>query len=171
MIIVEADGFRFSFPDALGAFVFDEKDPRAPTYHGQPMKAVDLVAEFEHSYVFVEVKDFADPQRYDLLQAEVEAEGGNTRDAFNWLKNYLKYKYRDSYLFRHAEDKVDRPIHYLCLLSFNDNLNQRLQSDLRRELPVGRTSPRWVRSLAADCHVVNLKTWNQRFPNWQVTRV
>ena len=41
-----ADGFAFDFTDALDVFIFDEKDKTRPTYHGLPMKAVDLIAEF-----------------------------------------------------------------------------------------------------------------------------
>ena len=46
MKIVEADGFEFRFEDALDAFVFDETDSTKPTFHGAPMKGVDIVAEF-----------------------------------------------------------------------------------------------------------------------------
>ena len=44
---VKADGFEFEFPEALYAYVFDEKDKHAPRYHGlsHAMKAVDLVVE------------------------------------------------------------------------------------------------------------------------------
>ena len=39
---IDADGFSFDFTDAINAFVFDEKDKSKPTYHGLPMKAVEL---------------------------------------------------------------------------------------------------------------------------------
>lgn len=62
---IGADGFSFDFTDAIDAFVFDEKDKLKLTYHGQPMKAVDIVAEFAEVYIYVEMKDFYDPDRYD----------------------------------------------------------------------------------------------------------
>ena len=62
---IDADGFSFDFTDAIDVFVFDEKDRSKVTYHGQPMKAVDIVAEFNDAYVFVEMKDFNDPAMYD----------------------------------------------------------------------------------------------------------
>ena len=120
---VFADGFSFDFTDALDAFVFDEKDKAKATYHGQPMKAVDIIAEFQDAYIFVEIKDFHDPASYDTKDSTTEEELKAKRERFKWLKNYLKYKCRDSYLFRHAEKKVDKPIHYICLLTFDNALN------------------------------------------------
>ena len=51
------------FTDALDVFVFDEKDKKKPTYHGQPMKAVDMIAEFPEAYVFVEMKIWFFPMK------------------------------------------------------------------------------------------------------------
>ena len=53
---IDADGFSFHFTDAIHAFVFDEKDKTKPTFHGVPMKGVDIVAEFDQAYVYVELK-------------------------------------------------------------------------------------------------------------------
>jgi len=166
---IDADGFHFDFTDALDVFVFDEKDRTMPTYHGVPMKAVDLVAEFPDTYVFVEMKDFDDPDIYNQELAENEEEVREKRNHFKWLKNYLKYKYRDTYLFRHAENKVDKPIHYICLLTFDNALNTTMQKALWRELPVGLASRRWTREIVKSCHVVNLARWNENFPKWPVS--
>ena len=46
MIIVKTDGIEIRFEDAIEALVFDERDKDKPTFHGAPMKAVDIVAEF-----------------------------------------------------------------------------------------------------------------------------
>ncbi len=168
---IVADGFSFDFTDALDVFVFDEKDKTKPTYHGVPMKAVDLVVEFRTAYLFVEMKNFADPGKYSEELAEDGAIGGEAHDHFKRLKGYLKYKYRDTYLFRHAEQKVDKPIHYICLLTFENALNIKMQMELSRELPVGLASRRWKREIAKSCHVVNVAKWNQNFPKWPVTLV
>ena len=61
---VDADGYSFDFADALDAFVFDEKDKSKPTFHGQPMKAVDIIAEFQDLYIFVEIKQYDDIKDY-----------------------------------------------------------------------------------------------------------
>jgi len=169
---VEADGFTFDFKDALNAFVFDETDRNKPTYHGLPMKAVDLVAEFKEAYIYVEIKDFYDPDRYNEALAVDNDDLGAKCKPFNYLKNSLKYKYRDSYLFRHAEHKVDKPIHYICLLSFENALNITMQKALTQELPVGvASSTRWKQAIVKSCQVLNLDRWNKNFPKWPVHRV
>ncbi|MER9202957.1 hypothetical protein NKH74_27840 [Mesorhizobium sp. M0933] len=168
---VRADGFDFCFTDAIDAFVFDEKDSAKQTYHGAPMKGVDIVAEFNEAYVYIEVKDYDDPTIYDLANAATEEERQARQDSFRWLKNYLKYKFRDSYLYRHAEQKVEKPVHYICLMTFDNALNSRMQKSLKQELPVGKASPRWVQVLATSCQVMNLQKWNENFPKWPVTRV
>lgn len=169
---VTTDGFCFDFQDAITAFVFDETDRSKETYHGQPLKAVDIIAEFENDYVYIEIKDFDDPELYNTrLESEDEEALNARRDSFRWLKNYLKYKYRDSYLYRHAEDKVDKPIHYICLLNFENALNVRLKKELVRDLPVLHQLPRrWKRSFIQSCQVLNLATWNENFPKWSASR-
>jgi hypothetical protein len=171
MILVKADGFEFHFTDAIDAFVFDETDRTKPTFHGAPMKGVDIVAEFADAYIYVELKDYDDPSIYDIRAAADDDEKQMRQDSFKWLKNYLKYKFRDSYLYRHAEQKVDKPVHYICLLTFENALNGRMQKALRQELPVGRASSRWAYALATSCQVLNLEKWNENFPKWPVTRL
>jgi hypothetical protein len=161
-----ADGFSFDFTDALNAFIFDEKDKTKPTYHGQPMKAVDIIAEFSDAYVFVEMKDFDDPKKYNMGEYGTEKELRCKRDHFNWLKNSLKYKLRDTVLFRMAEQKNDKPIHYICLLTLDNALNSVMRKSLEKELPVGMSSRRWKQEIVNSCQVVNVKKWNTNFPKW-----
>ena len=62
---IVADGFVFDFTDARHVFVFDETDRTKATYHGVTrMKAVDIIVELEHHYLFVEMKEMYDPERY-----------------------------------------------------------------------------------------------------------
>jgi hypothetical protein len=173
VIPVETDGFRFEFSGAIEAFVFDEKDSTKPNFHGVAMKGVDVVAEFEDAYVYVEIKDYDDEfaSAYDINTFSNEEILKEKRRAFKWLKNYLKYKYRDSYLYRHAEDKVDKPIHYICLLTFDNALNSKFTRSLKQELPIGRKSRRWNKSLAQSCRVLNIERWNLNFPQWPVSRI
>jgi hypothetical protein len=167
---IDADGFSFDFTDAINAYVFDEKDKSKPTYHGLPMKAVDIVAEFNNAYIFVEIKNFHDPNSYNNSLADDDEDSNAKSGNFKWLKNYLKYKYRDTYLFRYAEKKTDKPIHYICLLTFDNALNIRMQKSLTRELPVGKVSKRWLQEIATSCQVVNIERWNLNFPKWPVTQ-
>lgn len=171
MKLVQADGFEFRFTDAIDAFVFDEKDSAKPTFHGAPMKGVDIVAEFEAAYVYVEMKSYDDQSDYDVIHAASDEERLKRQEIFRWLKSYLKYKFRDSYLYRHAEQKVDKPIHYVCLLTFDNALNTRIQKSLKQELPVGKSPRRWIQALATSCQVVSLDKWNENFPKWPATRL
>jgi hypothetical protein len=170
MRLENVDGFSFDFTDALDAFVFDEKDKTKATYHGQPMKAVDIMVELNDAYLYIEIKDFFDPNSYDTKSSKDEEGLEKNQDKFKWLKNYLKYKYRDSYLYRHAEQKVDKSIHYICLLTFDNALNTTMQKILRKELPVGKASRRWKQEFVNSCQVVNVEKWNQQFPKWPVTK-
>ena len=171
MKIVVADGFEFRFSDAIDAYLFDEKDSSKPTFHGAPMKGVDIVAEFASAYVYVELKDYDDPSAYDIRTAANDDERKARQDSFKWLKNYLKYKFRDSHLYRYAEGKVDKPVHYICVLTFDNALNSRMLNELKRELPVGKKPSRWTQSLVNSCQVVNLAKWNEVFPKWPATRL
>ena len=166
---VEKDGFSLDFTDAKDAFVFDEKDPNSPTCHGAPMKGVDVIAELDRSYVYVEIKDFS--KKYDIDRKSET----NGQEAFNQLKSKLKYKYRDSYLYRHAEHKVEKPIRYICLLgSFDNAMSVHMQKKLKHELPVGipkGVSTRWKQAIVKSCQVVNLDRWNKAFPKWPARKL
>jgi len=155
------DGFEFEFKDAVDVFVFDEQNKDLPTYHGlsHAMKAVDLVVELETGYLFVEVKNFHAPDDYQ------------DGDYFNHLREVLKYKYRDSFLYRWAEKKTDKPIDYLCLLTLDNALISRMNKELRLQLPPGQAIERWERAIANRCAVLNEDRWNHNFPNWPVNRI
>ena len=168
---VVADGYEFSFTDAVDAFVFDEKDSSKATYHGAPMKGVDVLVELDEAYLYIEIKDYVDSSICDVKAAINPDDKKEKQTHYKWLKSYLKYKYRDTYLYRYAEDKVEKPIHYICLLSFDNALNNRMKKDLKRELPIGKPSPRWTKSIAKSCQVLNITAWNNNFPQWPVIRI
>lgn len=171
-MIISTDEFSFDFTDAVDAFVFDEKDSAKPTFHGAPMKGVDIVVELTDAYIYVELKEYDDYSNYDILRANTSEDKKKTNASFAWLKEYLKYKFRDSYLYRYAESKVDKPVHYICLITFDNALNNRLKKQLKMELPVGKAAVRWHREIAASCQVVNLETWNRNWSQkWPVTRL
>jgi len=167
-MIIETDGYRIDFTDAINAFKFDETDKTKLTYHGATvLKAVDIIAELPEAYLFIEIKEYDKPEDFhDDFKADKAK-----YDNFKWLKRYLKYKYRDSYLYRYSEDKVDKPVHYICLLNFDNALNYSMRENLHRELPVGQVSPRWVRPFAQSCQVLNLAAWNRNFTKWPAQKV
>lgn len=165
---VECDGYTFGFKNAIEAFKFDEKDPNNPHFHGVPMKAVDIVAEFQDEYLFIELKEFHDLSAYDVSSATSEEDANLKNAQFIRLKNYLKYKYRDSFLFRYAETKVDKPIHYICLLNFDNSLNLMMRKFLAKELPIGKKSKRWKRIIAASCLVTSINSLPKLSIPWDI---
>jgi hypothetical protein len=170
---IEVDGFSFDFPDAIDIFVFDEKDKCQAHYHGlsQAMKAVDIIVELDNDYLFIEVKDFHAPDDYNFQNAKDNEQKKERRIYFNHLREVLKYKYRDTYLYRWAENKTDKPIRYLCLLTLDNPQISTLNNELRKQLPVGNAGPRWNREIARSCVVLNIERWNHNFPNWPVIRL
>lgn len=159
-MIITVDGFEFDFQDAVDVFIFDEQDKGKVSFHGlsHAMKAVDLVVELEHDYLFIEVKDFHTPDDY------------KNGSYFNHLRESLKYKYRDSFLYRWAENKVDKPIRYLCLLTLDNALISRMNKEIRKQLPTGQPISRWQRAMAHSSVVLNENRWNENFPKWQVRK-
>ena len=170
-MIVCADGFSFDFQNALDAFVFDEEDKSEPRYHGLPMKRVDVMAEFHDRYIYVEVKDIGTPKKYkEPSRGGVGAKSGEL-DRFSALKEELKHKYRDSYLFRQAEGKVDKPIHYICLLGLDNAQCGVMRDALSKELPLGRAHSLWKDAIVHRCEVFNLRGWNSVHSDMPVTKL
>ena len=170
---IEADGFAFDFSDALDAFRFDEQDKSKAQYHGlsHAMKAVDLVVELPTDYLFIELKDFHAADDYDFKGAISSAQRGDRQARFDHLREVLKHKFRDTWLYRWAESKADKPIRYLCLLTLDNALVSVMGKELRRQLPIGLAGARWKGELAQTCVVLNLERWNTNFPLWPAARV
>lgn len=168
---VECDGYRFKFPGALAAFKFDSTEPDDPYYHGVPMKAVDVVAEFENAYVFIEIKNFHNIDKYDEGTAESKEDLQDIRGAYNTLKSVLKYKCRDSLLFRVAENKAYKPVHYICLMNLNPSTLHGLAKVLSKELPVGYASTRWKRPLVVSYSIINEFLFKRLFPHWSLEQI
>ena len=170
---IEADGFAFQFNSALDAFLFDEKDKTKPHFHGlsHAMKAVDLVVELPTDYLFIEVKDFHAADDYDFKSAITPKQRDDRQAHFNHLREVLKHKFRDTWLYRWAQGKADKPVRYLCLLTLDNALLSVLNKELRQQLPVGLAGPQWSKALAQSCVVLNLERWNANFPQWPVARM
>jgi hypothetical protein len=167
-MIVESDGYRFDFTDAINAFKFDG------SVHDTRMKAVDIIAEFPDSYVFVEIKEYPashDPEADRGPRDCDEIDCSKRKSHTAWLKNYLKHKYRDSFLYRFAENRVDKRIRFLCLINFDNALNSYLRKTLAYEIPADNPPASWVNQIIDSCHVLNLAAWNRNFPNWPVQKI
>jgi hypothetical protein len=162
---VTTDGYEIEFSNAVNAYKFDEQDKYKNTYHGATMfKAVDLIVEFADYYLFVEIKN--NPDDYLTTSDCTTKTPKECHDNFMQLKNILKYKFRDSFLYRFAEGKVNKPISYICLLNYDSAMVLKMSDSLKIELPVGKPSTRWKIELLKSCAVVNLERWNNNFPKW-----
>lgn len=161
------DGYEFNFTDALNAFTFDDDNKVSQNFHGLPMKRVDILVEYPDKYLFIEVKEL-NPSRYSAATG-----GGSNRKHTNYteLVCELKYKYRDSFLFRYAEQLVSKEIHYICLTRFDEALNNSLAMDLQSQIPVGKPSQRWQIPLVKSCMAISFNTWASQFPKWTITKI
>jgi hypothetical protein len=160
-MILQEGTLQFDFAGAVDAFKFDEQDRALATHHGLShcMKAVDFVVEYADHYLFVEIKDPNDPNRY-----------GSDHDK-SALINNLTTKFRDSFLYRWAENKLDKPVRYHCLVELDNAQTLYLMRQLKNQLPTDKQPTRWQRPLAHLCAVANIATWNATFPSIQVTRI
>lgn len=141
------DGYRFDFPHAVDAYKFDETDKHSENYHGvQQLKAVDLMVEFPKCYLWVEIKSYDDLHVFDA--ESICPNCGAVVNHRQWLKRNLIRKYRDTFLYRYCEKKLDKPVIYICLLNFNSALLTFFKKELRLGIPTGCPNPkRWNRPL------------------------
>lgn len=160
-MILREGTLQLDFAGAIDAFKFDEQNRTLATFHGLShcMKAVDFVVEYNDHYLFVEIKNPQDPNRY-----------GSEQDKSELIKN-LTTKFRDTFLYRWAEDKLDKPVRYQCLVELDNAQTLYLMNQLKNQLPIDKQPTRWQHPLAHLCAVANRATWNITFPNIQVSRV
>lgn len=162
-VFVEGD-LQMLIDDALDARRFDGPDHRM----SHCMKAVDFVVDLPELYLFMEFKDPEHPMsrqvdRQVFVQSFFSGE----------IDEDLKYKFRDSFLYEWAAGRADKPVRFYVLVALEElttfDLQARTQG-LRSKLPVGSSSS-WTRPIAEDCAVFNLDSWNERFPDFQVSRL
>ncbi|CCJ47863.1 hypothetical protein [Bordetella parapertussis] len=160
---------EIDFTDAIDAIVFDQMKSNQPNYHGIPeMHRVDFVVELEAAILFVEVKDPGNPraQAEGLEKFFAELKSGTLGDTF-------AAKFIDTFLYRWAEERMHKPVHYISLVTFEDSeLLPNFSDEIAKKLPpMGKVMPRWKRRLAENCQVFNVELWNQSFPKWPATRI
>lgn len=168
MILKERD-LEFNFSNAVDAIVFDEmKNKSAANYHGvAEMHRVDFVVELEENIVFVEVKDPGSPKAREegLQKFYDELKDGTLAETF-------VSKYTESFLYRWAEDKLDKPVHYLSLVTLDEELLGNLTDGIVCKMPpMNKSVPRWKKRFVNNCQVFNIDSWNENFPKWPVKRV
>ena len=146
-LILTEEKFEFDFPDAIALYKFDERDSLSPTFHGAPMQAVDVMAEFSTFQLWIEIKEFQ-PSEIEAMKKEGDQQkkGDNVHNKAHLTKN-LKHKFRDTFLFRFCENKVNKKIVYVCLTNFDAALNSFYRKELQKQLPAGKASARWSKLL------------------------
>lgn len=160
---------EIDFTNAIDAIVFDQMKIGTRNYHGVgQMHRVDFVVELEEAILFVEVKDPGNPkaQAEGLAKFHGELQDGTLSDTF-------AAKFIDTFLYRWAEECLQKPVHYISLVTLEDSeLMPNFSDEVAKKLPpMGRAVPRWKRQLFKNCQVFNIELWNQSFPKWPAIRI
>ncbi len=162
MICDEGD-LRFDFTKAVRAKRFDDKAQHGLTHC---MKAVDFILETKDAYYFVEVKDPDNPNAKNKAAFISKLTSGE-------LNKNLTGKYRDTLIYRWAENALSMPVHYvvlLCMQSLDAAALLARTEELRRNLPLN--SPvAWKQPIAKSCVILSLNDWNRHFKQWPVSRI
>ncbi len=168
MRLIEGD-LVFEFNNVVDAFKFDESDKTSVHYHGLShcMKGVDFIVELHDIYLFIEIKDPGNP----LATEEGKETFKKKARSGGALIPELVQKYRDTFLYRWAENKIDKPIQYICLVTLENALVSSLMKQLKKHVPEGNASSRWQQSIAQSCIIANIETWNYNFSQWPVQRM
>lgn len=165
MTLSEGD-LRLEVPERVSGRQFDDGSQHGLSHC---MKAVDWILEFSEEVWFIEVKDPDSPgakahgNRNDFLQEFLSGK----------LSGELATKFRDSFLYEWACNRVDKPISYYVIFAsadLDDALLLARTEDLRRKLPVGMPAT-WVRAMVRDSLVFNVAKWNKVFPDFPLSRV
>ena len=165
MTVLREGTLELTLPHGVQGRKFDDRN------HGLShcMKAVDFVVEESDRVLFIEFKDpdhpRADPDAREAFLQELQT--GDKDDD-------LVRKYRDSFIYRWAEEADEKPITYFVLIA-TSRLDEAMllarTEKLKRELPAnGPASGAWRRQIIAECSVFNLETWNKHLSRYPVTR-
>lgn len=157
---LQEERIRFDFPAALCLYKFDERDKHLSTFHGAPMKAVDVMAEFPDFQLWIEIKEFM-PTDIKAMNEKNDKEG-RKYDKSGLTKN-LKLKFRDTFLYRYCEEKLDKGIIYVCLTNLPTPLNLFYKKELKNQLPTGKPTDRWRRILLKPENIIvlNIEDWER----------
>ena len=154
---------RIKFPDRMTAEKFDDQ-----ACHGLShcMKAVDFIVKVPDEYIaFIELKN---PDHPNAPEAEIERY--IEKFSKNELDHDLCYKYRDTFLYQWASERLDwRPIKYWVIIALDrltsGHPNNRADQ-LKRKIPlIGPKSGNWNRQIVNDCAVYNIETWRRYHPD------
>lgn len=159
-MVKEIEGYRFDIPQALQMYKFDETNNNSPFFHGvSVLKAVDVMIEMPKCYVWVEIKCYDDEKIAKFKEERNLPRRDEDYHPKTWLRNNLLHKYRDTFLYRYAENKLDKPIVYVCLLNFDKALKSYFRGELQHYIPCNKPSARWKKSIIDALIVVDENDW------------
>jgi len=151
MVALDELDLKITFETAMNGENFDKDELKL----GTSIQPVDMIFEFENSYLFVEIKDpdvpgVSDPQafRNNLQSGKVIRK--------------VAGKFRDTTFFRFYQNKIDKPIMYIFLLSMasiDPALLSIKQDQLRKSLPCAH--PFFESDLK--CVIMNMAQWKRKF--------
>lgn len=153
---------RISLPPSCSGRKFDDHS------HGLShcMKAVDFIIETPNSIIFLEIKDpdSAPPERRQAYTEELVA---------GIVDNDLKYKFRDTWLYLHATQKLNKPVNFFVVIGLSSLTSEALaarSTALSRQLPLSGVAAGWANPLANTCKVFNIETWNRVLAEFLIVR-
>ncbi|MEW6668701.1 MAG: hypothetical protein AB1512_26110 [Thermodesulfobacteriota bacterium] len=166
MTVFTEGNLQITIPDGVTAKKFDDGPTHGLTHC---MKAVDLILELSDRVLFIEVKDPDDPAGRQEEREKFVAKflaGGIDED--------LKYKYRDTFLYEWASDRLKKPIYYLVLVAIETLTEADLLArtdDLKRKLPLqGPPSGQWKKRIVEDLAIFNISSWNKMLKRYPIRR-
>jgi len=159
----------FEFPEDVKWNELDKQGVKLPVR----MKFVDLVIERDADVLLVEIKD---PSHSKSPDKERNSYLKRLSDN-SVLTQELTPKARDSYSFLHLMERDGKPFKYIVLIGLDafdprqqkavlTGFKDRLLADIRCE-----AYEAWKRKHIADCAVLSVEAWNQKFPDWPITRL
>jgi len=132
------------------------------------MKAVDFIVELADRILFIEFKDPHVPgARFGHEFVRRFLNGEIDRD--------LVTKFRDSFLYEWAANRLSKPVLYYVLVGIEDldvGMIVERTDALQRKLPLnGPPSGIWAQPIAADCRVFSLTAWNRIQRGFPIRRI
>ena len=167
MTTLREGNLQITFPQGAQARKFDDGASHGLSHC---MKAVDFIVEEADRVSFIELKDPEHPNAKEARRNKFiqKFQSGN-------LDEDLKYKYRDTFLYQWAAERVDKPIDYWVIIALDTLTEAELSArtdDLKRKLPLkGPPSGEWKRPIVTDCMVFNIDTWNRHQPRFPLSRI
>ncbi len=167
MTVLREGSIEISLPSWASGRKFDNAD------HGLShcgLKAVDFIIDSPIRTIFVEIKDPSSPDADEAETDEFVARFESSR-----LDIDLARKYRDSFLYEWAADRIGKPVSFYVLIALagieRATLVRRSQA-LRTLLPVGLpASGVWTREIVQEATVFNMDSWNTHLVDFPVSRV